>query len=217
MRAALTLSVAALAVMALTACTPMTRVVMLPQPGHDSIVEVAPRAQVPLKEAQAAQNAASSMSSAKTILLTKPYQSATVDAQNRANIEQWNAAQVSSYYDTLLAAQPPAARNYLLYFEFNGTQLTAESAAQLDDVVKQAMTRPGNEIVVTGYTDSVGTMAANDQLSLQRAQAIRQAIIARGFDPARVYAVGRGARDPLVPAGDQIAEQKNRRVEITVR
>jgi outer membrane protein OmpA-like peptidoglycan-associated protein len=144
---------------------------MLPQPGHDSVVEVAPRAQVPPKETRAAQNAAS-VSGAKTILLTRPYQSATVDAQNRVNIEQWNAARVSSHYGALLATQPPAAQNYLLYFEFNGTQLTPESAAQLDDVVKQAMTRPGNEIVVTGYTDSVGTMAANDQLSLQRAQAI---------------------------------------------
>jgi OOP family OmpA-OmpF porin len=60
-------------------------------------------------------------------------------------------------------------------------------------------------------------MEANDRLSLQRAQLIRAGIIARGLDRARVYAVGRGARDPLVPLGDQVAELKNRRVEITVR
>ncbi|MDR2991775.1 MAG: OmpA family protein [Burkholderiaceae bacterium] len=215
MRAVFVLPMAALAAVVLAACAPVTRVVMLPQPGHDSVVEVMPRAQAAPAAVQGASMAASA--GGNPILLTKPYQSATVGAQERVSIEQSDAAEVKSRYGALLAAQPPDAQSYLLYFEFNGTQLTPESAAQLEDVTKWAMARPGNEIVVTGYTDSVGTAEANDRLSLQRAQVIRQAIIAHGFDPARVYAVGRGARDPLVPAGDQAAEEKNRRVEITVR
>jgi outer membrane protein OmpA-like peptidoglycan-associated protein len=205
------LAIAALAAtLTLTACAPLTRVVILPQPGHGSVVEVTPRTNVSTAQTQAAP-------AAKTVLLTKPYQAAAVDTQNQVSVQQWNAARIQSRYGALLAAQPPAARSYLLYFEFNDTQLTPESAAQLDNVIAQAMTRPGNEIVVKGHTDSIGTAQANDQLSLERAQVIRQAIIARGFDPARIYAAGRGSRNPLVPAGDHAAEQKNRRVEITVR
>jgi len=57
----------------------------------------------------------------------------------------------------------------------------------------------------------------NDRLSLERAQTVSNLLIARGLAPGAVTAVGRGERDPQVPTGAQIAEQKNRRVEITVR
>jgi outer membrane protein OmpA-like peptidoglycan-associated protein len=208
MRVACILSIAALtATLMLTACAPATRVVMLPQPGHDSIVEVTPRAG---QGAEAAPEV-------KTLLLTKPYQGIDVNGKDQVSVEQWTPDRLKSRYGALLTAQPPAQHSYLLYFEFNGTQLTSKSATQLDGVIAHALARPGNEIVVTGYTDSVGTAQANDQLSLQRAQVIRQAIIARGFDPARIYAVGRGARDSLILSGHQADKQKDRRVEITVR
>jgi outer membrane protein OmpA-like peptidoglycan-associated protein len=106
---------------------------------------------------------------------------------------------------------------YQLFFLSNGTRLTSESATQLNDVIERALARPSNELVVIGHTDSVGTIELNDRLSLQRAEVIRQAIIEHGFDPARVYAFGRGARDPLVPTGNQRSEQMNRRVEVIVR
>jgi outer membrane protein OmpA-like peptidoglycan-associated protein len=216
--ASLRLISALAAVLALTACAPVTRVVLLPQPNHDSVVEVAPRARVSAGQPTAMQDGVPAAApGARVASLTKPYQTAVVGASNQVSVEQWSAARVQSRYGGLLAAQPPVERNYLLYFEFNDTQLTSESAAQLDSVIEQAMARRGNEIVVTGHTDSVGTAQANDELSLERAQVIRQAIIARGFDPARIYAAGRGSRNPLVSSGDQAAQQKNRRVEITVR
>jgi hypothetical protein len=65
-------------------------------------------------------------------------------------------------------------------------------------VLAQARARPGGEIVVTGHTDRVGSMESNDALSLQRARAIRERIIADGFDPNRIMAVGRGEREPAV-------------------
>ena len=79
------------------------------------------------------------------------------------------------------------------------------------------MARPGGEIVVTGHTDSVGPLEANDQLSLQRASAIRDMLVERGFNAARVDAVGRGDREPVVAAPDNTAEPRNRRAEITIR
>jgi outer membrane protein OmpA-like peptidoglycan-associated protein len=211
MRAAAVLSIAALvAGLMLAGCAPMTRVVMLPQPGHDSVVEVTPRASVSGEEKTGA--------GALTTLLTQPYQTATVDALNDpVSVRQSDAAGIQSSHGALLAAQPPPAHNYLLYFWFNDTQITLESVGLLIQAIAQAVARPGNEIVVTGYTDSMGSAQANDRLSLRRAQMIRKVIIAGGFDPARVYAVGRGARDPLVPVGDRKTESRNRRVEITVR
>ena len=78
------------------------------------------------------------------------------------------------------------------------------------------LTRPGGEIVVTGHTDRQGTVEANDQLSLQRALALRALFIERGFPPERIEAVGRGEREPLVPTADEVPEPRNRRAELLV-
>ena len=70
---------------------------------------------------------------------------------------------------------------------------------------------------IIGHTDRVGSVESNDTLSLQRAQAVRQLVIDRGFDPNRVEAVGRGEREPVVQTADEVEEPKNRRAEIVVR
>ena len=73
------------------------------------------------------------------------------------------------------------------------------------------------EIVVVGHTDRVGTDQQNDVLSLQRAERVRQELVRLGVDPNSMSTVGRGEREPLVPTDDEVAQPRNRRVEITVR
>ena len=80
-----------------------------------------------------------------------------------------------------------------------------------------ARERPGGEIVVIGRTDRVGSAQSNDALSLPRARAIREKVIADGFDPNRITAAGRGERDPAVATDDEVAEPRNRRTEVIVR
>jgi outer membrane protein OmpA-like peptidoglycan-associated protein len=70
---------------------------------------------------------------------------------------------------------------------------------------------------VIGHTDRVGADDANDALSLQRAQTMREAMLGLGIPPARIRAAGRGEREPLVPTADGVEEPRNRRVEINVR
>ena len=72
-------------------------------------------------------------------------------------------------------------------------------------------------LAVIGHTDRVGSVQSNDALSLQRARAVRESIIADGFDPNRITAAGRGERDPAVPTDDEVAEPRNRRTEVIVR
>ena len=95
-------------------------------------------------------------------------------------------------------------------------QLTPESEAELDAVLAEVSNRPGAEIIVTGHTDTVGSLTANDELSLNRARRLREDIIAKGFPAARIEAVGRGERELLVPTEDGVDEPRNRRVEIKV-
>ena len=99
----------------------------------------------------------------------------------------------------LLALQPAAPETFVLEFEPGSSTLTAESQARLPDVIARAQARAGGEIVVTGHTDRQGALEANDQLSLERAQAVRNLMIERGFKGELIEAVGRGEREPGGP------------------
>jgi outer membrane protein OmpA-like peptidoglycan-associated protein len=77
--------------------------------------------------------------------------------------------------------------------------------------------RAAPEVTVIGHTDRVGKAEANDALSIKRAQILRTMLIAQGVPSTAIEAAGRGEREPLVPTADEVAEPKNRRVEISVR
>lgn len=94
---------------------------------------------------------------------------------------------------------------------------TTDPQALLPTVVARALARQGGELVVVAHTDRFGSVQANDALSLQRANAVRELFVAQGFNPALVEAVGRGERAPMVATEDEVAEPQNRRAEIIVR
>lgn len=192
-RLATTLVLAAL----MAACAPTTHVILLPQASGDSAVEV--------------------RSKFSATVLAAPYTEATIQTDGDIATRQSDRAEIESRYASLLAAQPAPQRRFSLYFETGGTELTPESQAALHSILNQAAGRPGGEIIVIGHTDSVGAAAANDALSLRRAQAIRERLISRGFDPRLIEAVGRGERELAVPTDDETPEPRNRRTEIVVR
>ncbi len=69
---------------------------------------------------------------------------------------------------------------------------------------------------VEAHTDSQGADAANLALSQQRADAVRQALLAAGLSPGRVKAIGKGESDPLTDNGTAEGRARNRRVEMIV-
>ncbi len=186
------------ALLALAACAPATRVVLLPQEG-------VPTAAVTVQARQG------------QVVLAQPYAVAEVASSGSVDTAQTDAQQVEKRYGQLLSVQPAAEQRFTLLFMPGGAQLTPESSAALADVLARATERPGGEVIIIGHTDRVGSVESNDTLSLQRAQAVRQLVIDRGFDPNRVEAVGRGEREPVVQTADEVEEPKNRRAEIVVR
>jgi len=111
--------------------------------------------------------------------------------------------------------EPPAS--FTLYFRENTTELMPESEPMMQALLAEAARRPGADVQIIGHTDRLGSDEDNDRLSLERAQEIREALIARGLDPGSTRASGRGERDPLVPTEDGAREPRNRRVEVLVR
>ena len=126
-------------------------------------------------------------------------------------------AEITAAFGTALTAQPPRPTSFLLYFPLDSDELTPESQRTIGAILADIGKRPAPEVVVIGHTDTVGTDEYNDRLSLQRAERIRTRLIGRGIKDDSIQANGRGKRELLVPTADQVAEPKNRRVEIVVR
>jgi len=125
--------------------------------------------------------------------------------------------EVNRLFGGALAARPAPPVSFELYYRTGSVTLEPDALAAFDKAFAEIGQRRTVDIVVTGFTDSVGTPRGNDLLSLARAQAVTKLLEGRGLKAGSVLTVGRGERDPQVPTPPQVAEEKNRRVEITVR
>lgn len=152
-----------------------------------------------------------------TTELSSPYAVAEIGRDGKLTSGVSNATDVRERYPTLLTNRPPNAERFTLNFEPGTSTLTPESTARLDSIIAAARARSGGEIVITGHTDRQGAADANDALSLQRAIAIRDVLVDRGFQSSLIEPVGRGEREPLVPTEDDMPEPRNRRADILVR
>jgi len=111
--------------------------------------------------------------------------------------------------------EKPAALDMLVNFELDSAQLT-EPAKQNLAVFAQMMADrrlKASDFTVEGYTDARGTDQYNDELSRERADAVKAYLIGLGVDPERLTAVGFGKTHPRVE--DPMAPE-NRRVELRI-
>lgn len=151
------------------------------------------------------------------VLLNQPY-AATVRRAGAVSGYQSSAEEVNERFADALAALPPRAVSYTVYFASGSSDtLTPESLLEFDKVKADLAARPAGEIRVIGHTDRVGSVQSNDAFSLKRAAAVRELLIAAGVKPAVIESAGRGEREPVVPTEDEVDEARNRRVEINVR
>jgi outer membrane protein OmpA-like peptidoglycan-associated protein len=102
------------------------------------------------------------------------------------------------------------------YFDFGKSELLPESKLELDRVVLFLMRSANTTLEIAGYTDDVGTIAANQKLSEDRASAVRDYLVKRGVAATRLKAVGYGKSKPLVKGNSEEARAQNRRVEMTI-
>jgi OOP family OmpA-OmpF porin len=102
------------------------------------------------------------------------------------------------------------------FFDFDKAVLKPEGKAKLDEVVSKLGTINLEVIIGVGHTDSVGTDAYNDKLSLRRAEAVKAYLLSKGVEANRVYTEGKGEKQPVADNKTAEGRAKNRRVEIEV-
>ena len=134
--------------------------------------------------------------------------------QAGAKVEQ---GEVSQLFAAAFAARPMLPRRFRFFFELGSNRLTAESAARYCTLSDDLKRRPVYEVEIIGHADTLGQEAYDQNLSLRRAETLRDALLNDGFDARAITIAGRGYREPLVPTPPHTAEPHNRRVEITTR
>ena len=84
----------------------------------------------------------------------------------------------------------------------------------LDQFAQGLGQEPNTEVFIVGHTDSTGTDAINNPLSVARANSVRDYLATRGVDTRRVRTEGRGSREPVASNQSDAGRAHNRRVEI---
>ena len=109
---------------------------------------------------------------------------------------------------------PEAPRNYLVFFDWDKADLTADAKAIIQAAAGNSKTMTVTRIETTGHADRSGTDAYNLRLSKRRAEAVMGELTRLGIPANEVVVRWKGEREPLVQTPDGAREPQNRRVEI---
>ncbi len=114
------------------------------------------------------------------------------------------------------APAPAPARSYLVFFDWDKATLTDRARQIIREAAENSTRVQYTRIEVNGYTDTSGSAAYNQRLSVRRAQNVAAELVRDGV-PRNVIAIaGFGETHLLVPTGPGVREPQNRRVEIII-
>jgi iron complex outermembrane receptor protein len=120
----------------------------------------------------------------------------------------------AAYVPPAVQAPQPSPRSYLVFFDFNKSDLTPQATEIVDTAAKNAGPAKVTQLTVTGHTDTVGSDAYNMRLSRRRAESVAAQLEKDGIASSEIEIVAKGKRDLLVPTADGVKEPQNRRVQI---
>jgi outer membrane protein OmpA-like peptidoglycan-associated protein len=131
--------------------------------------------------------------------------------------EKMTEEAIQEKFGMALAADPGQPAAFSLYFKSGTNQLTAASSSLLPDILAAIISRKSKDISVVGHTDRVGAEDLNFRLSRKRADAIKSLLVSKGVESNLIHVDAHGESNPLIATADEVAEPKNRRVDVTVR
>lgn len=102
-------------------------------------------------------------------------------------------------------------------FDFDSAAIRPGMRAVLDPFAAELRGDPRARVQIVGHTDSTGAESVNDPLSIERANSVRDYLVARGVPSTHLQTAGRGEREPLADNSSEAGRARNRRVEIFLR
>ncbi|HTV22568.1 MAG TPA: OmpA family protein [Polyangiaceae bacterium] len=116
---------------------------------------------------------------------------------------------------------PMAVKNFMgviagIEFDTNQAAIRPSSVLALDKAASVLAEYPSLRVEISGHTDDTGSREHNLELSLRRAQAVKESLVSRGIDPNRIQTKGAGPDVPVTTNDSAAGRQKNRRIEFRV-
>jgi OOP family OmpA-OmpF porin len=101
-------------------------------------------------------------------------------------------------------------------FDFDKAVVKPAGKSALDDLLSKVQGMNTEVMITVGHTDSIGSNAYNEKLSLRRAAAVKDYLISKGVDASRIYTEGKGETQPVADNSTAEGRAKNRRVTVEV-
>jgi len=109
---------------------------------------------------------------------------------------------------------PPPEHNFTVFFDWDRANITPEGQQIVEAAAGTFKSGPPVSVQVIGHTDTSGSAAFNQKLSVRRAQNVGNALAQAGVPPSAMNVSGVGQNDLKVPTPDGVREPQNRRTEI---
>jgi outer membrane protein OmpA-like peptidoglycan-associated protein len=128
-----------------------------------------------------------------------------------------NPDKIQDLFGQVLSNEPPPPLHFILYFQSDSVQLLPASTQAMPQIVSAIQQRVPTRISVVGHTDTRGDKSYNLDLSMRRALAVKQTLVEKGVEDTSMDVSSHGEANPIVKTADNVANAKNRRVEVVVR
>jgi outer membrane protein OmpA-like peptidoglycan-associated protein len=126
-------------------------------------------------------------------------------------------SKIHNMFADTLAKEPASPEHYRFYFETGSADLLAEANAELARAKTAIQARKSCDLSVIGHADRVGDNEMNRGISMKRAGMVAKSLIDIGIAKECMDIRYYGENDPAIPTADNVAEPRNRRVEIEIR
>jgi outer membrane protein OmpA-like peptidoglycan-associated protein len=190
-----------LVVVGLAGCaTPRTSFYLVPDPsGHVGEVTVS--------------------SEAGTATLTKANETVAANHKDKTltAAREATSEEIQTKFGDALAIVPPPPEGFSVYFDTDSSNVKAGSEPVFDQALAEVRARDSRDVSINGHTDRTGDAAHNMQLSLDRANKVKDLLVKQGVPQEHLSIEYYGESKPVVPTADNVPEPKNRRVEVVVR
>ena len=156
---------------------------------------------------------------AGTTRLSKANESAEASKAEKApsQPEELSESNIKDMFSETLDKEPKPPEHFVFHFTTGSAEILPDEKAQIVEAKSAIDARNSCDISVIGHSDTIGDNAINEDVSLQRADAVINALVESGVDKHCMDRRYYGENDLKIPTADNVNEPQNRRVEIEIR